>query len=108
MAKKCWRRRRADGRPLSKQSTESRGWSMHKRDWEHEIREQLFALKLSPMREAEIVEELSQHLDDRFRESLASGESEEAARYAALSQLDEHELLRNGLRRIERRTTAEP
>jgi predicted permease len=50
-------------------------------DWKHEVRTRLSSLRLSPTREAEIVEELSQHLDDRYRELMAGGASpDEAAR----------------------------
>src|SRR5262245_50500538 len=52
-------------------------------DWSAEIRARLEAVRLSPEREAEIVDELSQHLEDRWRESIAGGASpEEAARVA--------------------------
>jgi hypothetical protein len=37
-------------------------------DWKPHIRPHLAVLRLSPARESEIVEELSQHLDDRWRE----------------------------------------
>jgi hypothetical protein len=37
------------------------------------VRGRLSGLRLSPTREAEIVEELSQHLDDRYRELIAGG-----------------------------------
>src|SRR5688572_22176586 len=51
--------------------------------WAREVRERLTTLRLPPAREAEIVDELSQHLDDRYRELLAGGASpEEAARVA--------------------------
>jgi putative ABC transport system permease protein len=42
-------------------------------DWQGEIRHRLAGLKLAPVREAEIVEELSQHLDDRYEELIALG-----------------------------------
>jgi predicted permease len=49
--------------------------------WAQEVRTRLSSLRLSPTREAEIVEELSQHLDDRWRELIAGGASpDEAAR----------------------------
>jgi predicted permease len=49
--------------------------------WAAEVRARLSSLHLSPTREAEIVDELSQHLDDRYRELLAGGTSpDEAAR----------------------------
>ena len=37
-------------------------------DWRSEIRARLSALRLAPERETEIVEEVAQHLDDRFGE----------------------------------------
>jgi predicted permease len=52
-------------------------------DWPREVRMRLSSLRLSPTREAEIVDELSQHLEDRWRELLAGGASpEEATRLA--------------------------
>src|SRR5215831_2694606 len=41
-------------------------------DWKPEIRQRLAGLQLAPTREAAIVEELAQHLDD-YAELLASG-----------------------------------
>lgn len=52
-----------------------------KSTWTREVRSRLSALPLSPTREAEIVDELSQHLDDRYRELIGGGVSpDEAAR----------------------------
>lgn len=49
--------------------------------WAREVRTRLSSLRLAPTREAEIVDELSQHLDDRYRELIAGGASaDEAAR----------------------------
>jgi putative ABC transport system permease protein len=48
-------------------------------DWKQEIKQQLASLKLAPTREAEIVEELSQHLEDYYKELLASGATPEEA-----------------------------
>ena len=45
-------------------------------DWKPDIRQRLAKLQLAPTREAAIVEELAQHLDDYYAELLASGESE--------------------------------
>ena len=36
-------------------------------EWRHELAQRLDALRLTPEREAEIIEELSQHLDDRVQ-----------------------------------------
>src|SRR5262245_2601867 len=54
-------------------------------EWKEEIRQRLASLKLEPAREAEIVEELSQRLEDRFSESVASGAAIEDANQAALA-----------------------
>jgi putative ABC transport system permease protein len=76
-----------------------------KLDWKNEIRRRLIALRLEPTREAEIVEELSQHLDDFFAESLSNGVAEDLARRAALAELSNHRLLISELRRVERFVT---
>src|SRR5262245_16790420 len=49
------------------------------RDWRNEIRQSLQSLKLDPTKEAEIVEELNQHLNDRFEELTGQGMAPEAA-----------------------------
>ena len=54
-------------------------------DWASEVRARLSSLRLSPTREAEIVDELSQHLDDRYRELMAGGASPEEAMRLALA-----------------------
>ena len=58
-------------------------------DWSHDLRRRLSELRLSPPREAEIVEELSQHLDDRYEELRAAGSSDADARRLALEELSE-------------------
>src|SRR4051812_45619186 len=55
-------------------------------DWTPEIRQRLSSLDLSPTREAEIVEELSQHLDDRWRELIAGGTSSDEAKQLTLAE----------------------
>jgi predicted permease len=54
-------------------------------DWTRHIRPRLSALRLSPARENEIVDELSQHLEDRWRELVAGGASEDDATRQALA-----------------------
>ena len=61
-------------------------------DWKKEIRRRLARLKLAPARESEIVEELAQHLDDRYQELLADGASDDAAERLTLAELSENEL----------------
>jgi predicted permease len=76
--------------------------------WKDEISKHLASLQLEPAREAEIVEELAQHLDDRYQEMLAGGASEEEARRATLAELSQSDMLAKELRRVERPALAEP
>src|SRR5262245_44904 len=62
-------------------------------DWSQHVRPRLSNLRLSPTREAEIVEELSQHLDDRWQELIASGMSPEEATRVALADFRDGNLL---------------
>jgi hypothetical protein len=41
-------------------------------DWTIALRSRLATLRLGPAREAEIVEELSQHLDERYQDAVAN------------------------------------
>ena len=77
-------------------------------DFKEEIRKRVAALRLSPPREVEIVEELSQHLDDQYEQSLSRGATEEEAYGAALTGLAESGLLARELERVERRIQHEP
>lgn len=56
-------------------------------DFKAEIRKAIAALDLSPERETEIVEELSQHLEERFEKALNEGASDEQAKQLALEEL---------------------
>ena len=62
-------------------------------DWVQHVRPRLSSLRLSPTRENEIVEELSQHLDDRWRELVSAGTPEDEATRLALAQFREGNLL---------------
>jgi putative ABC transport system permease protein len=53
----------------------------------------LSSLRLSPARENEIVEELSQHLEDRWRELVESGTADEEATRLALADFRDGNLL---------------
>ena len=77
-------------------------------DWSNEIRKQLAGLNLAPAREAEIVEELVQHAEDRYRELQSCGSSESEARRIALDEIGDHEILSSGLRTVERIDAPEP
>src|SRR5262245_33716981 len=77
-------------------------------EWKEEIRQRLASLRLEPTREAEIVEELSQHLNDRYAELRASGATDEEASGEALAALNDGELLERELRRVEPQPCREP
>lgn len=77
-------------------------------DWKTEIESRLRGLKLSATREREIVEEISQHLDDRYALLRAAGASEEEAQRAALEELERDDSLARQLRPIERAVEQEP
>ena len=77
-------------------------------DWKAEIRERLVGLRLTPTREAAIVEELTQHLEDCYAELLASGMAEAEAVRRTCAELSGSGLLARELRRIERQVALEP
>lgn len=60
------------------------------REWRALLRERVAGLRLDSATEADVLEELAQHLRDRYRESLAGGGDELAARAAAMRELDGH------------------
>lgn len=62
-------------------------------DWPKEIRAAIASLNLDPAREAEVVEELSQHLRDRYDEMLVSGVAADLAYQTLLSELHDGALL---------------
>jgi len=75
-------------------------------DWRQEIRDRLARLRLNPAHEADIVEEMSQHLDDHYEELRSRGMDEPAARAAALDELRESDVLARELRSVARAATA--
>jgi putative ABC transport system permease protein len=77
-------------------------------EWRQEISQQLAGLNLSATREAEIVEEVSQHIDDRYRELVTGGATEEESRRMALEEISEEKLLAKGLERVEHQEPQEP
>jgi predicted permease len=77
-------------------------------EWNPEILGRLAPLKLAPTREAEITEELGQHLEDRYQELLASGQSEDGAYRTALDELKDEDLLTRSLQRVEKNFYREP
>src|SRR5689334_22339372 len=77
-------------------------------EWKQQIRNRLADLNLPATQETGIVEELSQHLEDRYQELLSSGADSRAAYQSVLDELSENELLTNELRRLGRSNSTEP
>jgi predicted permease len=77
-------------------------------DFKVEIRTRLADLQLSAVREAEIVEELSQHLEQTYERALSGGASEEEAREKVLEELNTADVLRRELKNVERRVSQDP
>ena len=71
-------------------------------EWNEAIRARLKTLNLDGAREREIVEELAEHLDERYRELIACGASHRAALRDALEELDTHGLLAKEMRTTRR------
>ena len=74
-------------------------------DWKREIRKRLASLRLEPTREAAIVEELAQDLEDCHAALIASGLDEAEARRQTLAELKNSHLLTRELQRGEKRLT---
>jgi len=66
-----------------------------------EIQKRLEHLNLDPAREAEIIDELAQHLEDRYRELLASGLTPSEAIRLTVDEISDPDL-ESRLRRVER------
>jgi putative ABC transport system permease protein len=72
--------------------------------WVRLVRSRLAPLGLDGPREAEIVEELAEHLEAAYEEALALGRSDDEARAEALSQFPDWRLLECELSRAESTT----
>jgi putative ABC transport system permease protein len=77
-------------------------------DWAQHVRSRLASLRLSPTRENEIVEELSQHLDDRWRELVAGGASPEEATPLALADFRDGNVLARYMTPLQQANAREP
>src|SRR5215471_16903713 len=77
-------------------------------DFKAEISARLSELQLSPAREAEIIEELSQHLEQEYERAVSGGASEEEARQKALEELNTPDRLRRELKNVEHRISQHP
>ncbi len=69
-------------------------------DWKTLLRSRLAPLALPPAREREIVDELTLHLDDRYRDLLAAGVAPDAAAALVLDEVDDADLLAREMRTV--------
>jgi PadR family transcriptional regulator, regulatory protein PadR len=76
--------------------------------WKRAVEERLASLRIEPAREAVVVEELAQHLEDRYQELRSGGADDRAAYEAALSELRDEDLLSTGLRFVDWAPKHEP
>src|SRR5215813_1705898 len=76
-------------------------------DWKPGIRRRLAGVKLAPAREAAIIEELAQYMDDCYAELRSSGATKTDAYQQTLAELDGSELMAHELRLVERQVTPE-
>src|SRR5436190_3514507 len=106
LAKRCSPASATGGSSSRKQSVESLESSMP--DWKAEINARLAGLSLSPARELEIIDEFSQHLQDRYEHELSRGATEEEAQRELLEELNAPELLDGELKQVERRVPQNP
>ena len=67
-------------------------------EWNEHVRPRVALLQLSAAREAEIIEELSQHLDQRYEELRSGGTSDTDARRLAIEELLEPDALAKHMR----------
>jgi putative ABC transport system permease protein len=66
-------------------------------DWREEIASRLSPLRLDSTRESDIIDELSQHLEDRYLELVSGGATDDDARRDVLMELNYENLLVQGL-----------
>src|SRR5579864_826730 len=62
-------------------------------DWRCEIAQRLAPLRLNPVREASVIAELTQHLEQHYEDLLAEGAAEEDACKAVLAGFDDSNTL---------------
>src|SRR3954449_5886610 len=69
-------------------------------EFQQMVRERLRDVRLSPVREAEIADEIAQHLKDRYESHVSNGMTTEEATRRVLAELTERDLARE-LRDVE-------
>jgi predicted permease len=69
-------------------------------DWKRVIQDRLGPLGLSPAAETDFIEELAQHLEDRYSELQAGGATEEEAYERITAELNDMEAIRRASKKI--------
>ncbi|HET9482593.1 MAG TPA: ABC transporter permease [Xanthomonadales bacterium] len=77
-------------------------------DWSRQLRARLAGLRMDPEREADVVEELSQHLDERHAELRRDGASDADAQRLALEELSGHDVLAQQMQALRQARRPEP
>ena len=77
-------------------------------EWTAALTARLASLRLSPAREREIVDELSQHLDDRYDELRRAGRSHDDAMSLALDEIRDDGLLAREMRPLRQAAVPPP
>src|SRR5262245_61954223 len=67
-------------------------------NWHADIASRLAGLRLDPAREAEIIDELSQHLDLRYDELISEGETADEAFRTSVKELLDPQTLATAMR----------
>jgi len=77
-------------------------------DFKKQILRRLRSLRLSPERENEIADELSQHLEDQYEQAVSRGATEEEAQEAVLTEFKQTDVLARSLKGVERPVPQNP
>src|SRR6185437_7384724 len=77
-------------------------------EWKREIMRRLSPLKLAAPREAEIADELAQHLEYRYQDLLSSGQPEDTAFHTDVQEPEGEDFLARSLGPVERDLYREP
>lgn len=72
-------------------------------DWRSTVRSRLEAVRLDPAREIDVIEELAQHLEDRYEALKSAGVDDAEAERETLAELSEAKSFVEELERSDRR-----
>src|SRR5262245_62744927 len=77
-------------------------------DWKKEVRARLTGLRFTPAREHDVVEELAQHLDERYEELVRGGTPPADAYRGAIDELLEPDALTDRMRLLDQARAPQP